>query len=464
VRTAWLLVLAVGGGCYDPAFEVGLPCSPSGDCPSGQVCAADQTCQLTAGGGDAGPTDDGGGTPDAMPDLPIEPWFVSFQHPAIARASDVAAVGGGFALAGSSLVMVLDPRGEVRWQRELDIYAGAVAGVAGGMVVAGTSDSHVAAIGLDQDGAIRWQKHYTDQESSYPWAVVGIPGSSDAILVAQSTDAGDIDSAWLLRVDGSGDVVWQERFTLAVGVQPFGGGATQDGGVVLAGVRDGATLEERDLIAFKVDADGDLRWQKVVSGGDNEWGNSAAVDANGHVWVIGGTWSNSFGAADLWVLRLNESNGALQSQHRIGTAAQDTGLDVFPYAATGALLVGETADAGNTDLFVIETKEDAITTQFRVGSGMSDFAAGAAEGNGGVVVFGDSGAFGDNIGFFAAGLPMPEGLDGPCPHDGTISADMATSTATASNLDFTVTATTATPTDLTGTSTAASIGDTAECE
>ncbi len=268
-----------------------------------------------------------------------------------------------------------------------------------------------------------------------------------------------------MRLDADGAIVCQERFTVAQGTyvtrrhRP-----PDDGGVVVAGVRDGATLEERDLIAFKVDADGDLRWQKVVSGGDNEWGTSAAVDRNGHVWVIGGTWANSFGAADIWVLRLNESNGAIQAQHRIGTSSQDTGIRVFPYAATGALIVGDTGDAGNTDLFVIETKEDAITTQFRVGSGESDYAAGAARGDDGVVVFGDTGAFGDNIGFFAAGLPMPQGLDGPCPHDGPISADMTTHTATASNLDFTVTTTTAAPTDLTGTSTAASIGDTAECE
>ena len=463
MRTAWLLVLAVGG-CYDPAFQVGLPCSPSGDCPSGQVCAIDRTCQLTdPGAGDAAPGGDGGGTPDATP-IPLEPWFVSFQHPSVARASDVAAVGGGFALVGSSLVMVLDPRGQVRWQRELDIGAYAVAGVPGGMVVAGAAYPQTGAVRLDHDGEIVWQKSYADQESSSANAVIAIPGTDQVVLVANSYDADDVGSTWLVRVDGNGAVVWQERFTVAQGTYVTGGTATDDGGVVIAGVRDGATLEERDLIAFKVDAEGDLRWQKVVSGGDNEWGTSAAVDRNGHVWVIGGSWANSFGAADIWVLRLNESNGAIQAQHRIGTSSQDTGIRVFPYAATGALIVGDTGDAGNTDVFVIETKEDAITTQFRVGSGESDYAAGGARGDDGVVVFGDTGAFGDNIGFFAAGLPMPEGLDDPCPRDGTISADMATHTATASNLDFDVTATTATPTDLTGTSTAASIGDTAECE
>ena len=464
MRSAWLLLLAVGSACYDPTFEVGLPCSPSGDCPSGQVCAADRTCQLTdPGGGDGGGPNDGGGSPDAMI-LPVESWLVSFQHPSIARASDIAAVGGDFALVGSNLVFLIDPRGQVRWQRQIGIYSTAVAGVPDGLVVGGTDASQVAAVGLDRDGEIRWQKRYEDQSSSFLWALVPIEGTGDVVLIGESSDAGGLSSPWLVRIDASGEIVWQSRFTLADSASPYGGGATRDGGLVVAGVRDGPTLEERDLIAFKVDADGDLRWQKRVSGGDNEWGSSAGVDASGNVWVVGGSWSNSFGAADLWVLRLDESNGALESQHRIGTTSQDNGLKVFPFAATGALLVGETNEDGNTDLLVVETKEDAITAQFRVGSSAGDYGAGGAAGEGGVVVFGDTDGFGEPIGFFAAGLPMPEGLDGPCPHGTTASTDMAASTATASNLTFTATSTSATPIALSGDSTAVDIGATAECQ
>lgn len=465
MRSAWLVCLAVGGACYDPSFQVGLPCSPSGECPEGQVCAADRTCQLSdpGGGGDGGPSD-GGGSPDAGL-LPLESWFVSFQHPSIARASDVAQVGTGYALVGSSLVFMLDPRGEVRWQRELEIGAYAVAGVPGGMVVAGSAYPDMGAVGLDHDGAIRWQKRYADQASSSAQAVIAIPGTGDAVLLGSSYDADDVPSAWLLRVDGTtGAIAWQRRFTLPVGTYVTGGTATDDGGVVAVGVREGGTLAERDLVAFKVSGDGDLRWQKVVSGGDNEWGESAGLGPGGTVWVVGGTWANSFGAADIWLLRLDGTSGALESQHRIGTSAQDSGLRVFPYAATGATIVGETAAGGNTDLFVAETKNDAITTQYRVGSSASDYGAGAAYGDGGVVLFGDSAAFGDDIGFFAAGLPMPEGLDAGCSLGRSAGADMASHDATASNLAFTETTTAAAATDLDTTATAIDVPHNAECE
>ena len=463
MRTTWSVLVALCGACYDPSFQVGLPCSPSGDCPSGQICAADRTCQLSTSANDGAPPGDGGGTPDAM-QVPLESWFLSFQHPGVARANDVGAVPGGFALVGSSVVIVVDPRGELRWQRELELQLAAVAGVPGGMVVGGTSYPDAAVARLDQDGELVWQKVYRDQDQSSVQAVVAIPGTDQVVVIGQSYDAADLGSTWLFRLDAGGAIVWQQRFTLADGTYVTGGTATDDGGVVVAGTIDGETLEERDLIAFKVDADGGLRWQKRVSAGDNEWGTSAARGLNGEIWVIGGTWANSFGAADVWVLRMDESNGAIEAQHRIGTGAQDSGIDVYPYAATGALMVGATSEDGNSDLLVLETKEDALTTQYRIGTGEGDYAAAAAFTRDGAVVFGDTGAFGENIGFFAAGMPMPEGLDGPCPHDAVAGADMATHNATATDTDLTETTTTTTPTDLAGAATRPDISNTTECE
>ena len=361
-------------------------------------------------------------------------------------------------------MIVVDPRGEVRWQRELELQLAAVAGVPGGMVVGGTSYPDAAVARLDPDGELVWQKVYRDQERSTVQALVAIPGTDQVVVIGQSYNAADLGSTWLLRLDAGGAIVWQQRFTLADGTYVTGGTATDDGGVVVAGTIDGETLEERDLLAFKVDADGDLRWQKRVSAGDNEWGTNAARGLNGEIWVIGGTWANSFGAADLWILRMDETNGAIEAQHRIGTSAQDSGIDVYPYAATGALMVGETSEDGNSDLLVLETKNDALTTQYRVGTGEGDYAAAAAFTPDGAVVFGDTGAFGENIGFFAAGMPMPEGLDGPCPHDAVAGADMATHNATATDTALTETTTTATPTDLAGAATTSAISDTAECE
>jgi outer membrane protein assembly factor BamB len=463
VRAACAL-LWVLAGCYEPQPQVGLPCSPSGDCPAGQQCAPDGTCQLPGfeidGGG--GQVDGAPRPPDAAP-IPLEPWFVSFQHPSLARASDIARVGGGYALVGSRLVVVVDPRGQIRWQKSIGPSASAVTRVTGGMVVAGSSYPHMAAIALDHDGAIQWQKRYADQESSSATDVVAMPGTDDVVLVGNSYDAESRSSPWLVRVDGAGDIVWQRRFTMTGEARVAGGTPTGDGGFVAIGVRSGATLQQRDLIVFKVNRTGDLVWQRRISGGDNEWGTDVAEGPDRELLLIGGTWSNSFGAADLWLLRLDR-DGNIEAQHRIGTTSQDTGIRVFPTGSGGALVVGETGEAGNTDIYLAEIKNGVIASQRRVGSPRGDYGGKAAYGDGGVVVFGDTDAFDAAIGFFAASVRLPDGITAGCPHDSAASAQMATSSATAFDLTLTAVPTTATVTDLDAALTDASLSRTAECE
>ena len=77
---ALLLATGMVVGCYTPAPPAGLPCSPGGDCPEGQMCGTDQVCHLDGEGADAGGggTDDAGGDRSdggpscAMPGLPPE--------------------------------------------------------------------------------------------------------------------------------------------------------------------------------------------------------------------------------------------------------------------------------------------------------------------------------------------------------------------------------------------------------
>lgn len=463
------MLLAVTG-CYGPTAAVGLPCSPERECPEGQECAADDTCQLPGGGGedDGGPGggDDGGpGTPDAMP-IPLESWLTSYELPALERAAEVAEVGGGFALLGNNgTVIAIDPRGQVRWQRRLEGFGftSGIARVTGGMVVVGSAGSASAAAMLDHDGEVRWQKTFNDQTSSFADAVVALPGG-EVMIVANSDDASDVPSPWLVRMDAQGAIVAQKRYTLAGGLRVSGGTSAGDnGGFVATGVNEADTLEERDMIVFKVDSAGALAWSKRVSGGDNEWGTAAYEDfIDGHIAVVGGTWSDSFGAADMWIVRL-DPNGSLQSQHRIGTASQDSGLRMRPLGPDGAILVGESSAGGNTNFVVVEIKNNALTTQFALDADVSLYASGAALTDQGLVLFGDTDAFGPDIGFFAAGVLAPATLSG-CPHTSTPDTDIAASTATSSSISLTVTTTTATAADLEGELTTPALTPVFECE
>jgi hypothetical protein len=104
-----------------------------------------------------------------------------------------------------------------------------------------------------------------------------------------------------------------------------------------------------------------------------------------------------------------------------------------------------------------------LTTQFALDATASLYAAGAALTDEGVVLFGDTDAFGTDIGFFAAGVLAPAMLPA-CSESAIPDTDIMASTATASSVTLTVTTTTATATDLEGEVTTPSLTRVFECQ
>lgn len=46
MKRSLLIVALIATGCYDPTFQNGIACDPSGACPSGQICGSDNKCHL----------------------------------------------------------------------------------------------------------------------------------------------------------------------------------------------------------------------------------------------------------------------------------------------------------------------------------------------------------------------------------------------------------------------------------
>lgn len=479
MRCLWLL-LAFVAGCYDPSFQVGLPCSEARGCPDGQICAADNTCQLGAIDHDGGP----GGLPDGSPlppdaALPLESWLVSFEHPALARADDVAAAAGGFALVGSSagdgVVIHLDPTGQIRWQVALDAgggeFASAVTESKDGMVIAGSSSSSLLVSELSGRGQLLWAKTYLDQDSSSATDILETAAGDGFLVVGNSYPSPDpdlINSVWLLRLDGDGQVQWQRRFSLGEGVRADAAVETADGGFVVTGVIDGDPLTERDMLLFKVNASGVPMWQRRISGGDNEWGSDVLELADQSLVVVGGTWSSTLGQADVWVVKMSGDGSTINSQFAVGTSQVDYADDVFVRPGGNLWVAGTTVDDTDSyEMFVLDiATNESIASQRRIGTNVSDTYAGAAATDEGLVVLGDGQGFTTETGFFAGSVVLPDGLPAGCAEQKTGSATKGTSPGVASGITMTVTDTSATATDVTADSstTSTSIGMTAQCE
>ncbi len=238
------------------------------------------------------------------------------------------------------------PGGSVHTAQWARTYGGASADAAnsanatadGGYIIVGYTSSFGAGgkdawvLKLDASGSVLWQKTYggpgdevansvrRSADGGYVvtggvWASPGVPGSADA---------------WVMKLDGAGDVIWQKTFEgsgadVANSVKP-----TADGGFVVAGTRSDHAW------VLRLDADGNALWQRTYGG----VGYDAALDAqptsDGGYIVAGYTLSYvALGSTAPWVLKLDaDGNVVWQKLYEVS------------YPANGARSVQQTNDGG----------------------------------------------------------------------------------------------------------------------
>jgi uncharacterized repeat protein (TIGR01451 family) len=227
------------------------------------------------------------------------------------------------ACAANSLAQQFGP--SILWQkciggsRDDQAYSIAKA-VDGGLVVVGSS--------LSNDGDVTGHHGSTD--------------STDGWVVKLSSD-GTVQ--WGKSIGGSGvDVLKKVVRTTDDGYICVGTTTSNDGDV--AGNHGG-----QDVWVVKLDAYGNIQWQKCLGGSLKEVGSDIAQTADGNYILIGTTSSTDgnvsglhpctncapYTNSDAWVVKL-DNNGNLLWQHCYGSSSNDNGYGIVQLASGGYVL------------------------------------------------------------------------------------------------------------------------------
>jgi WD40 repeat protein len=193
---------------------------------------------------------------------------------------------------------------------------------------------------LDANGEMLWWKTYSlyTPDSSSP-----ISYSADCIYdVASVPDGGYVipfEGGWLMKVDEGGDSTWLKRY--GEGVWFVVGNAvavTDDGGFVLAGrTGDG---EQGGAYVYKVNAVGELIWDKAFSFGADSWfAYSICIAPDGYVMA-----GFSADMMDAVVAKVDDAGGLLWEK-RFGGPNYER-INAVCCAANGGYVV-----AGGTNAF-----------------------------------------------------------------------------------------------------------------
>ena len=226
---------------------------------------------------------------------------------------------------------------------------------------------------LDATGAIVWQKLYggsnidsfqsIQQTADGGYIMAGNSYSSANGDVTQPTN-GDYD-AWVVKINATGDIQWQKTYGGSSGDQANIILQTADGGYIFGGPTwssasgdiTGTNRGDRDTWVVKLNASGNIQWQKLLggSGGDYVVDIKQTSDT-GYIFVgasissaSGDVTPTNHGSEDFWILKLNNA-GTVEWQKLMGGSALDRANSVQLTSDGGYIVAGHSASSASGDV------------------------------------------------------------------------------------------------------------------
>jgi|GEM_PF-3428976 len=295
-------------------------------------------------------------------------------------------IDGGYILLGSTKsfsssedlfdlwVLKLDMFGTIEWQRAYG-GNGTDEGVKvfqtgdGGYILGANTDSFgngktdILLLKLDVSGGIEWQKLYGGEGDE---KIVDLQATTDGgYIVIGSTDsfgAGKSD-VWVLRLNDTGEIQWQKAYG---GAEEEAGSSvreTSDGGYILCGTTSSFGSGGEDIWVLKLNEDGTIKWQRALGGtGDEQCiaivkrEEKVGEEKKERYLVAGNSNSFGYGAADAWVLDLDD-RGNILWQRAYGTSlGNERCRSIVRTSDEGYVLAGEidSYGAGSEDFWVLK--------------------------------------------------------------------------------------------------------------
>jgi hypothetical protein len=259
----------------------------------------------------------------------------------------------------------LDGEGNVLWQKtyggsQNDAFTSLLATEGGDFYAAGISDSFSAGdtdawvLKLDGSGNVLWEYTYGGTASDVPLAAT--PASGGGILMVGETESfgASLDDAWVLRLDGEGNPLWERTYAGTSDDSARAVAAAADG-FLIVGSTDSFGAGNHDVWVLKLDASGNILWQETVGGSGDDFAWDVEILPDGGSLILGYTRSFGGGKADIWVLRLDAA-GNVEWEHTYGGADDENAFDLEPTADGGFVIAGGTSTftGGKADLWALK--------------------------------------------------------------------------------------------------------------
>jgi len=217
---------------------------------------------------------------------------------------------GGYAIAGNTYsfgagasdawLIKTDAAGNMQWNKtyggtDYEYVRSMVQTSDGGYALAGLTGYYAYSVWLvktDSAGNMQWNKTY--EGSSWVECVIQTGDGGYALVgtIYSGEYTGKWDF-WLIKVDSSGNMIWNQVYGGAYEDDAYSMVQTSDGGYALAGWTDSYDVGwgYGDFWLVKTDSGGNLQWNKTYGGVNSDWAHSVIQTRDGCYAMAGGTFS-----------------------------------------------------------------------------------------------------------------------------------------------------------------------------
>jgi hypothetical protein len=297
---------------------------------------------------------------------------------------------GGYVVAGSTQVSTsstscatvyegwigkLSSAGQLQWQSTVGCYGGSFYGFKsvqvtadGGYVLAGGEEgcftpqctsagfgtlNCAVAVKLSSGGRLQWQQFYA---GAFQSSANEIRQTSDGgyVIAGTTQDSSNNSNGWVAKLDSNGNAQWQKRIAGSCSAVAEADSArqTSDGGYIVSGGFDYSSNCNASVLAVRLDASGNVVWQRGYAVGGHAGPNSSIQPTSdgGYILAAIAGFQSSAGTSEDAVLVKLDSNGAIQWQNRydVGTVCYYDIFGHYTCSDFGTLTNGmhQTADGG----------------------------------------------------------------------------------------------------------------------
>ena len=264
--------------------------------------------------------------------------------------------------------------------------------------------SHIYLVRTDKLGNLIWQMTYKNAENEEGYSVLQTADGGFLVVGWTTSFGAGNGDVYLMKVDGAGNFLWHKTYGGDKGEDASSLEETFDGGYIIAGISSSFGSTGADFYLIKIDASGNLLWQRTYGGTGRDFARSVQQSLDGGFIIAGDTESFGVGGSDVYLVK-TDGTGNFLWQKTFGGNRYDYGRSVQQTYDGGYIVAGEITTYEENSIYIYQNiylvKTDSVGNflwQKLLGSpGNTGARAVIQTLNGGLMIAGSESVFGKSL-------------------------------------------------------------------